>query len=196
MTIRHDKNIWFISLIAVVLGVWLVGCGEEAIMVTPDSSDQTWGVEESWEKKLDQLLVATNVARAVEQDCGEFGKMPAVAAVKRNSVLDDAAWMHAEDMVYHNFFSHEGSDGSRVTERVASANYPGIPVGENLAATYRSPEGVVQGWLDSDSHCRILMSPHAVEAGFAVLDGDKDNDYAAYWVQVFGRQSPVEVNQD
>ncbi len=193
---KHDKSVWIISLISVVLGVWLVGCGEEVIIDTPNDSAQKWSVEEQNAKKLDQLLVATNAARAVDQDCGEFGKMPAVSPVGRNSVLDEAAWVHAEDMVYHNFFSHEGSDGSRVTERVSSVQYTGIPVGENLAATFRSPEGVVQGWLDSDSHCRILMSPHAMEAGFAMLEGDEKNDFAAYWVQVLGRPIPLELPQD
>lgn len=187
----RDKSVLFISLISVISAAWLVGCGEEVIIDTPNDSAQQWDVEEQNAKKLDQLLLATNAARAVDQDCGEFGKMPAVAPVKRNSVLDRAAWLHAEDMVYHNFFSHEGSDGSRVSERVASVQYTGIPVGENLAATFRSPEGVVQGWLDSDSHCRILMSPHAVEAGFAVLAGDKNNDFAEYWVQVFGRPTAL-----
>ncbi len=196
MIFQHNKSVWFISLISVVLGVSLVGCGEETIIDTPNDSVQKWGIEEQSAKKLDQLLIATNAARAVEQDCGEFGKMPAVSPVNRNNVLDRAASVHAQDMVYHNFFSHEGSDGSRVTERVSGVRYTGVPVGENLAATFRSPDGVVQGWLDSDSHCRILMSPHAMEAGFAVLDGDEKNDFAAYWVQVFGRPTPLESPQE
>src|SRR5690606_33715579 len=120
------KSVWLVSLISLISAVWLVGCGEEVIIDTPNDSAQKCDTEEQNAKKLDALLLATNAARAVDQDCGEFGKMPAVAPVTRNSVLDKAAWVHAEDMVYHNFFSHEGSDGSRVSERVASVQYTGI----------------------------------------------------------------------
>lgn len=187
---KDTRKSWFLVLCLAVLAGWQFGCGSEQIMVIEGDEDSVRDVaslEEEAARKTERLLEATNAARAVAQDCGSFGVMEPVPPVKRSTVLDEAAWVHAEDMVSHNFFSHEGSDGSRVTERVQSVRYEGIPVGENLAATFRGPEGVVQGWLDSESHCRILMSPHAVEVGFAVIDGDRDNDYDAYWVQVFGR---------
>lgn len=187
---KYENKSWFPLLCLAVLAGWQIGCGSEQIMVIEGDDASGQGVaqlEEEMARKTDLLLEATNAARAVAQDCGSFGVMEPVAPVTRSVVLDEAARAHAEDMVSHNFFSHEGSDGSRVTERVQSVKYEGIPVGENLAATFRAPKGVVQGWLDSDSHCRILMSPHAVEVGFAVIDGDRDNDYDAYWVQVFGR---------
>ncbi|MBA2663644.1 MAG: CAP domain-containing protein [Bradymonadaceae bacterium] len=192
------------SLCTVWLVFLLAACGSEQIMIIEgdDKGSSTtdapplgehggWGIVELSDLnqvRLEGLLVATNEARAQPQVCGSFGPMASVAPLKRHALLDDAAVAHAEDMVDHNFISHEGSDGSDFTGRIARAYYPGLAMGENIAATYRAAEGVVQGWLDSEKHCKILMNPDATEVGFGVVDGDRLNDFEAYWVQVFGRQ--------
>ena len=58
-----------------------------------------------------------------------------------------AAARHSADMATNNFFSHTGSDGSTVAERSADAGFDTFPLGENIAAGYRSVRAVVLAWM-------------------------------------------------
>ncbi len=131
------------------------------------------------------VLQETNTVRSSSQDCGEHGPKSAVGGLQLNDELMIAAQGHAEDMAENNFMAHEGSDGSSPGQRADRANYTGGSVGENVARGYRTPEAVVQGWLDSDGHCNNMMngSYNEIGIGYAVSNGGE-----AFWVQLFGRR--------
>lgn len=135
-------------------------------------------------KKVAEATVATNEARASEQDCGEYGTKSPVDPLQFNRELYEAAMIHARDMLNNDFFAHEGSDGSNFAERVGRTDYKGRPVAENIAASPYSPQRVVSRWIDSDGHCKNIMLERANEIGIGYIEG---GEYGAFWVQVFGR---------
>ncbi len=114
-----------------------------------------------------EMLAAVNAERA---DAGQ-------AALGWDPLLAQAATAHAQDMETNDFFSHLGSDGSEVGDRVHAAGYAYSAVGENIAWNYQSVAAVMAGWMGSDGHRANILQAEFTEMGAAWV-GD-------YWVQVF-----------
>lgn len=102
--------------------------------------------------------------------------------VQINAELATAAQRHSEDQAANNNMSHTGSDGSSFVERARRAGYQS-PIGENVAMGYRTPEAVMDGWMNSDGHRRNILNCQARAIGVGVAAAA---DGALYWTQVFG----------
>ena len=129
----------------------------------------------------DTFLDAVNQARSVGLVCGStpYGPAPPVSWSEN---LAMAAYLHSEDMVLNNFFSHTGSDGSSAGERISRQGYPWRTYGENIAVGYPTVSSVIQGWLGSEGHCRNLMNPAFTEIGAGYAIGPYGGNPAArYW---------------
>lgn len=83
-------------------------------------------------------------------------------------------------MSQRNFFDHVNPDGDGPGERIEASTYEWSTWGENIAAGYRTPEAVVEGWMSSDGHCSNIMNPAFTEIGVG-YEPDGFN-----WTQVFG----------
>jgi uncharacterized protein YkwD len=114
--------------------------------------------------------------------------MPAVAQLSWSCQLQNAAQAHSSDMAKNNFFSHTGSDGLSVSDRVTASGYSWRSVGENIAAGQTTITRVMTGWLDSPGHCRNIMSSSFTEFGSALVTNTV-SDYSLYWTQVFASPS-------
>ena len=83
--------------------------------------------------------------------------------------LHRAALAHSQDEVARNYFSHTGQDGSTPQDRARRAGYRWLELGENIASGQTTPEGVVQDWMASPSHCDNLLTPHLRDIGIGLL---------------------------
>lgn len=155
-------------------GLRLLGISTLALIATacePEQPDPTLTADET------KLLELVNNVRATGCDCGGEA-MPAVGAVVWNDTLELAAQGHSDDMKTNNYFSHTGLDGSTPGDRITAVGYNWFTYGENIAQGYTTPEEVIQGWLESEGHCRNIMDGDFKEMGVAVS--------GTYWTQVFG----------
>jgi len=132
-----------------------------------------------------QMLTQVNNARSQPRECGSES-YPATAALSWHCTLEDVAYAHSRDMGDNNFFSHKGSDGLSVGDRVSNAGYDWSAVGENIAAGQQTIDMVMAVWLDSPGHCANIMSSVYTEFGAASYSVD-GSDYPIYWTQVFAR---------
>jgi uncharacterized protein YkwD len=130
-----------------------------------------------------ELLTQLNDARAVARTCGNVG-YPAVAALSWHCTLENVAYAHSRDMGDYNFFSHTGSDGLTVADRVTNAGYTWSSVGENIAAGQPTVDAVMIAWLGSAGHCANIMRASFSETGAAAY-AVSGSDYPIYWTQVF-----------
>jgi uncharacterized protein YkwD len=87
-------------------------------------------------------------------------------------------------MVSHNYFAHEGYDGSTPAQRVAATGYRYQLVGENLASGPESAAEAVAGWLASPGHCENIMDARFSESGVAYASNSSGAP-RVYWVQEF-----------
>lgn len=125
------------------------------------------------------ILKAVNDLRSRGCRCG-IKRMPPVPPLSWDSRLEQAAQRHAMDMAKRDFFSHQGSDGSKVSTRARDAGFDWRNIGENIAYNYPNAAAVAAGWQESPPHCKNMMSAEFRQMGAAVQDG--------YWVQVLGRE--------
>lgn len=130
-----------------------------------------------------QVLTLVNEARAKARRCGGT-TYPAVKPLELSAALSSAALAHAKDMAVHDFFEHEGSDGSRPSERISRTGYRWRAAGENIALGQRDAKGVVESWLDSPHHCVNIMSAQFSQMGVAYFV-DRNSSGGIYWSQVF-----------
>ena len=128
---------------------------------------------------VEEVVVLTNSYRA------QHGLQP----LTLNANLSISAQVHSEDMALSDFFSHTGSDGTKVRDRAVAAGYQSSYVGENIAAGYITAEEVVRGWMNSPSHRDNILNPNYTEIGIGYYYLDLDTgeiNYNTYWTQNFG----------
>lgn len=164
-------------LVALGLTLFLSACGGSTS--SDISSESGCEIINDQQEMLDQV----NHARSSSRSCGD-DNMPAVAALSWNCMLQNAAQRHSEDMGNNDFFSHTGSDGLSVSDRVTASAYIWSSVGENIAVGQTSITQVMTAWLNSPGHCRNIMSARSTEFGSAVVTTTAAN-YSHYWTQVF-----------
>ncbi|GGR27490.1 CAP domain-containing protein [Streptomyces roseolus] len=119
----------------------------------------------------DQVLSLVNAERA-KAGCG-----PLTA----NATLARAAQAHSDDMAARDFFDHTNPDGADPGDRVTAAGYPWSTYGENIAMGQRTPEQVMEAWMNSPGHRANILNCDFKELGVGVHDGG-----GPYWTQVFG----------
>lgn len=105
-----------------------------------------------------------NAARA------SHGLAPLVVDARLERAATDYALLMAE----HNWFAHEGPDGSTLVTRAEAAGFPfDVPVGEVLAmgSLGWQPAGVVQAWLDSPGHREQILGAYS-RAGIGCVFSD------------------------
>jgi len=175
---------------------------------TADTGDATGGTEEmepgpsvdlstpvfcdTDKPRFEEVMLARiNAARAEARLCGATN-FPAVDRVTWNTKLQTAAEIHSVDMTTHNFFSHTGSDGTEVQNRADTQQYQWRAIGENIAAGQSTAEEVIDGWLNSEGHCRNLMNSAYTEVAVACVS-DSNADYKRYWTNVLG--APANINR-
>lgn len=130
---------------------------------------------EAWQ---DQVLRLVNEQRA------QAGLEP----LALNAVLEQQAADYACELIDFDFFDHVNPvTGSTLVDRAEAAGYDYLVIGENLAAGQRSPQEVVDAWMNSEGHRANILDPRYTEIGIAVRLG---GSYGIYWVQEFGRPAP------
>ncbi len=132
-----------------------------------------------------EALRLTNEARSHSRKCG--GKrMKAVGPVSWNGVLAGTANAHSADMATADYFSHYTPSGRSPFERMRAAGYSYRAAGENIAAgrSLSDPAAVVQAWLKSPGHCKVIMNGKYKELGIGRVEGA--GKWGVYWTQNFG----------
>lgn len=127
------------------------------------------------------MITRVNSLRAEGCYCGKEYMLPAKSVVWED-MLYTSALSHAKEMKRNNFFSHFSASGLDIGDRLDGFGYPWQVAGENLGEGQRSFREVMRDWIDSPSHCRMLMNPKVEEMGVA--------RYSKYWVQHFGKKLP------
>lgn len=131
--------------------------------------------------ELQQVLDLVNAERVAR------GLVP----VRLSPELNEAALLHtqrqaADGQIYHQ----DPRDSSSPGDRISRAGYQFSTWGENVAAGYRTPAAVMEGWMNSSGHCRNILNPAFTEMGVGFVTGGQR--YNQFWTQVFARPSGVD----
>ena len=98
-----------------------------------------------------------------------------------NVTLAGTARAHSQDMIDRNFFSHTNPDGEDPFDRMRDNGLSFSMAAENIAAGQRTPEEVVNSWMNSEGHrANILGGCEELGVGLAL-----GGSYGYYWTQCF-----------
>lgn len=132
-----------------------------------------------------EVLQRVNMLRASGMVCGSI-VYPATAALNWNSLLQQAAAAHSNDMAQNNYFSHVSLDARTLADRMAASGYGFTAAGENIGAGQATVQEVVGRWIQSPGHCQNLMNPAYRDIGLACRRNDSAA-YQLYWTLNLGR---------
>lgn len=114
--------------------------------------------------------------------------LPALTA---NPRLAAAARAHAIDLLCHNEFSHEGSDGSTPAERVKAQGYLSTTLFEQLFARYPAsasdPTAAFNWWMNNPQIRAEILNATVTELGIAYVSSD-ESLLGGYFVLVIADQ--------
>lgn len=113
----------------------------------------------------------------------------------RNSVLDQAANLKAEDMATNGYFSHNSPTGITPWHWFKQAGYAFLYAGENLAINFTDATEVRNAWLASPTHRANLLDVKFREIGMATVSGVYKDGPTIYVVQLFGTPAKVKVEE-
>jgi uncharacterized protein YkwD len=133
----------------------------------------TCPIPEGFEAGLNQIVALTNAFRAKQ----------ALSALEQNALLVQAAQGHACDMAATGRFSHTGSGGTTVSDRMEAEGYGWIFAAENIAYRFPFAEGVFESWKSSTGHRENMLNALASQIGLGVAASP---DGTLYWVMVLG----------
>lgn len=145
-----------------------------------EMSAQEWQTNDigfDQEKVLDKL----NKLRSQGCDCGRKYMKPA-SPVFWNKKLVESANIQAKMMRKYRYFGHVGPDGKNVADKMDEVNYPWQFAGENLGEGQRSFMEVLRDWIDSPTHCELLLDPRMQHIGLVKS--------SKYWVLHMGKELP------
>ncbi len=95
--------------------------------------------------------------------------------------LNKAANDRAKELTKH--FGHDRPDGRSCFTVLDEYNIPSGWAGENIAAGQKTPEEVVDDWMNSKGHRENILNPNFKKMGVGYYK--KDGGYKHYWVQLF-----------
>lgn len=136
----------------------------EAPVKTPSNN-----VSQSVSEFEKQVVDLTNAERAKE------GLKP----LEMHSPLMEVAQAKSEDMAKNNYFSHTSPTYGSPFDQIKSAGISYRSAGENIAQGQRTPQQVVQAWMESPGHRQNIMNANYTHIGVGFVE----NGY--YWTQQF-----------
>lgn len=126
-------------------------------------------VDQSISEFEKQVVVLTNVERQ------KAGLAPLEISTPLMAVAEDKS----EDMAKNNYFSHTSPTYGSPFDQIQAAGIDYRAAGENIAQGQKSPEEVVQAWMNSEGHRANILNANYTHIGVGyVEDGN-------YWTQQF-----------
>ncbi len=94
-----------------------------------------------------------------------FRAQNGLPALALNTKLNSAAQRHSDDMAANNTMSHNCKDGTTASQRVTQAGYTWRTVAENVARGQKTPQEVVNAWINSPGHRANMLNTSVKDIG-------------------------------
>lgn len=132
----------------------------------PDAPEESGGVQEAAE-------AVTSLVNAARRDAG-------LSELELDADLCAAAQARAQEIAQS--FSHTRPDGSSCFTILEEFGISYRAAGENIAMGQRTPEEVMDGWMNSNGHRANILNGTFTSIGVGYY---VDGAGAAHWVQIF-----------
>lgn len=94
--------------------------------------------------------------------------------------LNKVAKLKSEDMGVNNYFDHTSPNYGSPFDMMKKLGITYSAAAENIAKGYKTPEDVVNGWMNSPGHRKNILNPNYNKMGVGIYFGN-----STYWTQLF-----------
>lgn len=99
-----------------------------------------------------------------------------------NTQLSNVATLKSQDMINKNYFSHTSPTYGSPFDMMKQFNISYKTAGENIAKGQKTPEEVVNAWMNSQGHRENILSTNFTDIGVGVAESSNGT---LYWTQMF-----------
>ena len=103
-----------------------------------------------------------------------------LAPLKLSSSVNKVAQAKADDMKKNNYFDHNSPTYGSPFNMLKSFGVSYKTAGENIAKGQKTPQAVVNAWMNSEGHRANILNKNFKELGVGYTGGS-----SPYWVQMF-----------
>lgn len=121
-------------------------------------------------------------AQAVLKLVNEERKKQGLKSLTLSINLTSIANTKAKDMAVNNYFSHTSPTYGSPFEMLQHFGVSYRSAGENIAAGQRTPQEVMNAWMNSSGHRANILNSSYTELGVGYYKG---GSYGTEWVQLF-----------
>lgn len=122
-----------------------------------------------------EVLRLVNIERAKE----------GLGALCMDSQLSKVAQLKSQDMINNDYFAHNSPVYGTPFEMMKSHGITYKIAGENIAMGHSTPQEVVNGWMNSESHRNNIMNSRFTNLGMGIAQAKSGR---IYWTQMFTGQ--------
>ncbi|WP_029192243.1 CAP domain-containing protein [Paenibacillus harenae] len=140
---------------------------------TPAPSNPGTGTTAPSTGTSNQSAFQTQVIDLVNQERAKAG----LSALKSDSLLTKVATEKARDMDVNNYFSHTSPTYGSPFDMMRQFGVTYSYAGENIASGQRTPQEVMNAWMNSSGHRANILSGNFTKIGVGYVNGE--------WVQMF-----------
>lgn len=142
---------------------------------TPDVQEPETQEPENGEENEAALSYAEQVVKLVNAERAKAG----LSALEMKTDITAAANVRAKEI--RQVFSHTRPDGRSFSSALKEQGVSFRGSGENIAWGQKTPEQVMNGWMNSDGHRANILNPNYKNIGVGFYQENGVN----YWVQLF-----------
>ena len=103
-----------------------------------------------------------------------------LAPLTLDSAISNVARIKSKDMSDNNYFAHQSPTYGSAGDMLTKFGVKWSAWGENIAAGQRTPEEVVNAWMNSEGHRANILSPNFSKIGVGYVNNGRPN-----WTQMF-----------
>lgn len=103
-------------------------------------------------------------------------------ALKMDSAISNVARAKSKDMASNNYFAHQSPTYGSAGDMLRQFGISWSAWGENIASGQRTPEIVVNAWMNSSGHRANILSSNFSKIGVGYVT---NSNGTPYWTQIF-----------
>lgn len=111
-------------------------------------------------------------------------KKRGLAPLKNNPQLSKVARYKSQDMISKNYFSHQSPTYGSPFKMMQSFGIRFTAAGENIAMGQKTPQQVMNAWMNSPGHRSNILNPRFTQIGVGLAISRNGRPY---WTQMFIR---------
>ncbi|MBW3113179.1 sporulation protein [Bacillus sp. MCCB 382] len=147
----------------------------EAPAPAPAANEQKQPSEQATEQSGQLSQFEQQVVELTNQERAKQG----LPALKVDAELSKVAREKSRDMQANNYFSHTSPTYGSPFDMMKQFGIEYSSAGENIAMGQKTPEEVVQAWMNSEGHRKNIMSSNYTHIGVGYVENGN------YWTQQF-----------